>query len=79
MTPALVTEIISCNQSRTNRYNVRTNPLNLRESRYMMEVPRRSISYSGVKLWNALPNEFKSLQSLNSLKKNLKMSLIDEY
>ncbi len=79
MTPALVTEIISCNQSRTNRYNVRTNPLNLCESPYMMEVPRRSISCSGVKLWNALPNEFKSLKSLNSLKKNLKMSLIDEY
>ena len=55
-------------------FHLRVNNYNLRDSDHKLELPKprteylkRSFSYSGALLWNNLPNDLRSLKSLNIL------------
>ena len=55
----------------SQHYNLRGSSSGLYIPMPKTEFLKKSLSYSGAKLWNCLPNEVKSAQSLSSFMKGI--------
>ena len=49
-----------------HNYNLRFSDMNVKIPQPHTECLRRSLSYSGARLWNSLPSTIKSLPNLNN-------------
>ena len=74
--PQVFQELFKINQT------VYTIPTRNKDNFYLQffskNVAQQSIAYSGIKLWNALPNEIKTIQTLSTFIRKLKQHLYNQ-
>ena len=62
----------------SHNYNTR-NHTNLRSTFQRTSVTQQNISHMGPRIWNSIPPNIRSLPSINSFKRNLKLHLLSNY
>ena len=61
-----------------HNYPTRTNE-HLRVPQHNLSIFQRSLAYSGPHVWNSIPNQIKTLPTLNSFKKQFKNYILSQY
>ena len=78
-TPIISDYINKHQPSQEHRQRFRNNKFNLHKSKYKLEIPRRSLSYSGVNCWNALTLFQQDIALPWKFRKKLKFNFLEKY
>jgi exonuclease III len=76
----LIKDLVARNQPNNEQRQFRNRTFSyLHKSKYMLEIPRRSLTYMGIDRWNKLDPLLKDIPQYSSFRSQLKKTLLSKY